>query len=888
MTQILIAGYYGFGNLGDEAILASILSSLRDETEDAVEFLVVSGNPLGTQAQHGVHAISWERADQILDGCRDSDLLVLGGGGLFHDYLPEHLTDVASFRGASQASFAGIPVLGRLLQKKTMLYGLGLGPLRETSAAELAMAAVQLADVVSVRDGRSLEHARRACREAGLPEGKVRLSADPAFGLRRAHRDDARAELTAAGIGSRRPILGICLRQWQHDVAEGWEQEVAAGVDAFLAETQGQAVFIPFQHGIDSRPDDDLSLAKRVRSRMGNAEPSRILDRNAQPALAAALIAECDLILGMRLHSVIFALGATVPCVGLSYDPKVSSLLERAGLADCILPHSEWRRDLIQNKLNALLSGSLPRPQMEFANEMRSLARQDAAAAAELLKGTPRPSSAADRALEAVALRYFDKVEDGLESIAEHARRLLRERNQRERELRELRETLGVRLLSAYWSFMHLLFPEGGRGRFEYRRGSQFLRHLVLGEANLRGPGLQSHTDRRFLLADSLLDGVSSDAQMELVRFEARVRGARSSRIVAVFSTNQLIESEGQRPSHFALELARRGIPVVFLYWRWDRSAFTTQERLDDLILQIPMDLVTGRPNELFQAFSGMERTVLFEFPHPAFFALMAVANGAGWTTVYDVVDDWHAFSKQGFVNWYQESAERHLAWAADSVWAVNRHMADKIEAYGRGGVEILPNGCPDGIQRIDTARELRRGDITLGYFGYLANWFDWRLLASAARSRPLWRFYVVGYGMNISSETLPDNVAFLGKQPQSSLASLAANWDVGIVPFREGPIALGADPIKTYEYLAMGLPVVMTGSYPPPGSEGFVRRARGEAEFVRFVEEAAREGAEWRARRTGFAANATWARRADELLSILDRGSARMIEKRALFSDAA
>ena len=191
-----------------------------------------------------------------------------------------------------------------------------------------------------------------------------------------------------------------------------------------------------------------------------------------------------------------------------------------------------------------------------------------------------------------------------------------------------------------------------------------------------------------------------------------------------------------------------------------------------------------------------------------------------------------------GQANWYEQNFEKYLVATTDAVYAVNERIAARICSPGRESVEIVPNGFRLGIDQVDEVRHLARGKVTLGYFGYLSGaWFDWKLIAEVARTEPEWQIYLIGYGGGPEGMILPSNVVLLGRKPQSSLASYAANWDLAIVPFKPERLALGADPIKIYEYLAMGLPVVTTGVYPPSGAERFVRQAEGVKDFIEKVE---------------------------------------------------
>ena len=89
--RLVVVGYFGFGNAGDEAILEAMLAALRQEIGEAFAVSVVSGDPPATQrraaglAPGGVTAISWRDPLAVAEAVRESDLVVVGGGGLFHD-----------------------------------------------------------------------------------------------------------------------------------------------------------------------------------------------------------------------------------------------------------------------------------------------------------------------------------------------------------------------------------------------------------------------------------------------------------------------------------------------------------------------------------------------------------------------------------------------------------------------------------------------------------------------------------------------------------------------------------------------------------------------------------------------------------------------------------
>src|SRR6185295_5176871 len=127
--KIFLAGYYGFGNAGDEAILGGLLADLRVLRPD-VELLVASGDPASTAAAHGVRAVHRDDLSAVAAAIRDSDLVIVGGGGLFQDYWDVPEENLFTPRSGGLPFYAGFSILAELLGRPSMLYAIGVGPLR--------------------------------------------------------------------------------------------------------------------------------------------------------------------------------------------------------------------------------------------------------------------------------------------------------------------------------------------------------------------------------------------------------------------------------------------------------------------------------------------------------------------------------------------------------------------------------------------------------------------------------------------------------------------------------------------------------------------------------------------------------------------------------------
>lgn len=311
MPRVFIAGYYGHGNAGDEAMLAAIVRSLRDLEPD-LAITVLSSSPEETARDHGVQAASRLDVTAILKAIRAADLVLIGGGSL--------LQDVTSRR--SMVYYLGIAQIARRLGKRVMLFANGIGPVRTLSGRLLMRLFANGIDLITVRDRPSLEELARL----GVTRPRVELSADPALLLPLPAAGTGEALLRAQGLrledGEGAPLLGLSVRAWKGSEAAG--RAVARAADRFCLQHGARAVLIPMQH------PSDVAASERVAAAM---ETSPLLVRNRHSASELmGLVAAMDLMVGVRFHALVFAALAGVPLVGLSYDPKIDNFLASLGL----------------------------------------------------------------------------------------------------------------------------------------------------------------------------------------------------------------------------------------------------------------------------------------------------------------------------------------------------------------------------------------------------------------------------------------------------------------------------------------------------------------------------------------------------------------------------
>lgn len=295
--KLLISGYYGFGNTGDEAVLAGILATFKRVGIDA-GVTVLSADPERTKREHpGVAAVHRMRLGPLVKAIRSADLVISGGGSLFQD-----VTSSMSLR-----YYLFVLRLARVFGKKTMVYAQGVGPLRGEGARKSVARAMNRTDLITVRDADS-----KVLLESIGVTRPVHLSADPSF-LLEPDLEAADAILDAKGLAGR-DFIGVSLRNWP---GEDWARSVGKAVTAAADALNVRLVYIPMQE-----PED--------RAAAGGQDAIGLSDLGG-PAVVKGLIARCGLVVGMRLHALIFAAGVGTPFVPVVYDPKVASFAASAG-----------------------------------------------------------------------------------------------------------------------------------------------------------------------------------------------------------------------------------------------------------------------------------------------------------------------------------------------------------------------------------------------------------------------------------------------------------------------------------------------------------------------------------------------------------------------------
>ena len=287
--KILISGYYGYGNLGDEAILSALIAELASYD---YKITVLSARPAETQSLHNVNSI--HRYWGLMSAVLSHNVVISGGGGL--------LQDKTSLR--SLHYYLGVIKLAKKLGKKVIIYGQSIGPLSEKGKSMITNTLRRLP--IAVRDKASQD----VLSSLGIWST---LTADAAL-------------LLPVTLPPKKKTKVLLIPRAHH---RSFTKELIKMGKAF------EAQHLPIA-ALAMHPYEDLKEIQVLKDNLSSLE---ILDVKT-PNQALEHIARAQYVISVRLHGLILAARARIPFRGIVYDPKVAAFLQEVGAKEHSLPLS--------------------------------------------------------------------------------------------------------------------------------------------------------------------------------------------------------------------------------------------------------------------------------------------------------------------------------------------------------------------------------------------------------------------------------------------------------------------------------------------------------------------------------------------------------------------
>ena len=361
--NVVMSGYYGFKNAGDEAILQSIYRSIKESCDD-ISITVLSYDPQDTNSRYGYTAVNRFNIFRVFRTLRRCDLLVSGGGSLLQDFTSTR----------SLLYYLYIIRTAKRMGKKVMIYANGIGPVSKKANRRRVCRIAGRADVITLRDSDSAQE----LRAMGVSRDDIKVTADPVFTMSGISRDEALGILKECGVTDS-PYIAVSIREWPN--MGKFSEKIAFICDSVYEATGRSVLFIPMQ------PDKETGISRKIQGMMKN--PSHILEGRFTAEELMGIIGVCDIMLAMRLHALIFAACMNVPFAGLVYDPKVSAYLDALSM-----PSAGDVTDFDENIALEAVMGLIERRDV-YAEELkiktaqlREASKEDPALLLELLTGT--------------------------------------------------------------------------------------------------------------------------------------------------------------------------------------------------------------------------------------------------------------------------------------------------------------------------------------------------------------------------------------------------------------------------------------------------------------------------------------------------------------------
>lgn len=318
--HVVISGYYGFGNTGDEAILLSIIQALK-KVMPSIQITALSHTPEQTATSFQVQSVNRWNFRDIKRVIKASDGLISGGGSL--------LQDSTSIKTVPY--YTGLIHIARWYKKPTFVYAQGIGPFRYKISKWLVQKTLRHVNYITIRD----QNSQQLLQQLSIQQ-PMQLVPDPVLGL---------VTTAIKPTIKKRPYIVVSVRPWKD--AKSYLSKMATYLDQMVAKGF-DIIFLPMHDKTDEM------TAKQIAGFM--TEKSEMIS-NLSLEEKASIIKDATLVIGVRLHALVFSAITNVPFIALSYDPKIEAFANQ-----CQMPlighisNDDWQAENLLQQTNKILA----------------------------------------------------------------------------------------------------------------------------------------------------------------------------------------------------------------------------------------------------------------------------------------------------------------------------------------------------------------------------------------------------------------------------------------------------------------------------------------------------------------------------------------------------
>ncbi|MEM3553381.1 MAG: polysaccharide pyruvyl transferase family protein [Candidatus Bathyarchaeia archaeon] len=883
---VLLGGYYGFGNLGDELILRKLVEDLSG-LFGRKNIVVVSGDPENTIKTYGVQAISRFSVESVYEATKFSDFVVVGGGGLIHECFGLDPRDIFRSFGYNVPFYAVLPLFARMLGKPVFYWAHGVGPIFTNEGRQFAKWFYSLCDVCTVRDRYSFQYLSSL-----LPDLNPYLDTDPVM----AFDFDTIPQVLETPFSENRLKIGINLRPW-FGIRKTIDEICKAILE--LGEKDLAIIPIPF----------DLKLDSEVLCILKERLPGDIVfdPHMGNPVTLEKTISamrSCDLLLAMRFHAIMAGMKLGIPTVALSYDVKTDQLASEEGLPS--LKVEEARKDCISKLFKELLSGSNKERKTRriMKNYMTPEIFKKWVETMELRKKEPVPEirdeyyterfikmlmseldelrqtlSRKEKEISEIRKKLSEKEEEILKLTLEFKRNLSEERDkaepmsnelerlkiEKERYVEELNRIYTSRfwkLASAYYALRYrILVPRLKRllslklfGSTD--RDSQKTKNKHVSVSLKEPTFMRSQVSRYDVICLPIIDWSFRFQRPQQICTQFAKGGS-----LVFYVRPEFLKEDGPA---FMMEKVRENIYSVSIRSKNRLNVYT--DSMDDSDVEAMLSSI----DSLRRKVGIVDAILLCQLP---FWYPLAkkMKDEFGWKIIYDCMDEHSGFSTNSVK---MLSLEKQLIAESDAV-IVSSHKLHAKMGQAKPKCFLIPNATDfehfSVLPENNLLAHLRRPIV--GYYGAISEWFDSELVEFLASRRRDWTFVLIGdtFGAELGNLKNMENVHFLGEKPYEDLPKYLYWFDVCMIPFKVNTLTEATNPVKVYEMMSSGKKVVAVDLPELRGFSDLIYIARSKEEFLAKVEQALEEDDEQaRRKRVEFASKNTWQQRYNAFVSAI------------------
>ena len=337
-TKIVsIIGYFGDQNIGDELLLSSLIKNISD-IPNIMPIVLCYGDSEIVSKTHNVIAVNLFDKERVSKVILMSDLVILGPGGLIEDYA--QLAPSKYFSGEGVYSYLYPITLAHLYGKKSIAVGLGVGPVTMDETKNAICMTMKSMEKIFVRDRESYKFLEL------LKFKNIELCSDIGFNYNYDIYNSSNLKSNT---------IGICIRPFASINYYELANELKKICDYCINYLGKDICFIPMQF------DYDFNILKSIVDYIKynvsvNKERISLIERRLSIDEFIDLVSSLDLVIGMRLHSLIISLSCTTPVIALSYDPKVENIIKDLGFEDICFDVNCFKSEEIIKKVDYILT----------------------------------------------------------------------------------------------------------------------------------------------------------------------------------------------------------------------------------------------------------------------------------------------------------------------------------------------------------------------------------------------------------------------------------------------------------------------------------------------------------------------------------------------------